>query len=35
VNLMRRRAPAITLAQQMLPEPPGIRGKRPSHMATS
>ena len=35
VNLMRGRAPAITLAEQLLPEPLGIRGQRPPHMPTS
>ena len=35
VDLMRGRAPAITLAEQLLPEPLGIRGQRPPDMATS
>lgn len=32
VDLMRRRAPRVTLAEQVLPEPLGIRGQRPRHM---
>ena len=35
VDLMRGRAPAITLAEQILTEPLGIRSQRPSHMAAS
>jgi len=34
VNLMCRRALRIPLARQLTPEPLGIRGQRPRHMAT-